>query len=144
MNRPPEQPLPPYGVLIEAVREKAGLSRREAARRAGISDAWWRYVAAGWQNGPVTGTADTVAAMAHAVGVAPGDLEEEGERPDAAEALRKIVARERSAEADALPGTEDETLRQIAEFASFPLKVRRAVINLARTMEQNANGEETA
>jgi len=136
MKRPPEQPLPPYGVLIEDAREEAGLSRREAARRADISDSWWRYVAAGWQNGPLTGTADTVAA--------PDDLEEEGMRPDAAEALRKILARERSAEADALPGTEDETLRQIAEFTSFPLKVRRAVINLARTMEQNMNGEETA
>jgi transcriptional regulator with XRE-family HTH domain len=91
MNRPPEQPLPPYGVLIEAVREKAGLSRREAARRAGISDAWWRYVAAGWQNGPVTGTADTVAAMARAVGVPPERLEAEGERPDAARVLRGIL-----------------------------------------------------
>ena len=90
MKRPPELPLPPYGVLIEAAREDAGLSRREAARRAGISDSWWRYVAAGWQNGPLTGTADTVAAMARAVGVAPDDLEGEGGRPDAARILRRL------------------------------------------------------
>jgi transcriptional regulator with XRE-family HTH domain len=91
MNRPPEQP-PPYGALIEAAREEAGLSRRDAARRAGVSDSWWRYVASGWQNhGPVTGTAETVAAMARAVGVTPEQLEAEGERPDAAKALRRML-----------------------------------------------------
>jgi transcriptional regulator with XRE-family HTH domain len=78
-------------MLIEAAREKAGLSRREAARRAGISDSWWRYVAAGWQNGPITGTAETVAAMARVAGVDPGRLETEGERPDAATVLRGLL-----------------------------------------------------
>jgi transcriptional regulator with XRE-family HTH domain len=88
MNRPPEQ-APPYGALIESAREEAGLSRREAAKLAGISDSWWRYVASGWQNGPITGTAATVAAMALAVGVTPEQMETAGERPDAASVMRK-------------------------------------------------------
>jgi len=98
MNRPPEPP--PYGALIEAAREAAGLSRREAARRAGISDAWWRYVVQGWQNGPISGPADTVAEMARVVGVTPEQLEAEGQRADAAKALREILS---AAPAPSLP-----------------------------------------
>jgi transcriptional regulator with XRE-family HTH domain len=91
MSRPPKPP--PYGVLIEDAREAAGLSRREAARRAGYSDAWWRAIVSGWQgSGPVTGTAETVAAMARVAGVDPGRLAGEGGRPDAAEILRSEPA----------------------------------------------------
>jgi transcriptional regulator with XRE-family HTH domain len=104
MNRPPEQQPPPYGALIEAAREDAGLSRREAARRAGISDAWWRYVASGWQNGPVTGTAETVAAMALATGgVTPEQMETKGERPDAARVMRRLLRDEPGPPASATP-----------------------------------------
>jgi hypothetical protein len=86
-------PKPPYGELIEQARGDAGLSKREAARRAGISDAWWRYVTEGRQGDtPVPGTAGTVAAMARAVGLSPERLEEEGQRKDAAAALRKMLA----------------------------------------------------
>jgi transcriptional regulator with XRE-family HTH domain len=92
MNRPPEQQPPPYGALIEAAREAAGLSRREAARRAGISDAWWRYVVQGWQNGPISGASDTVAKMARVVGVTPEQLETEGNRSDAARVLRESLS----------------------------------------------------
>src|SRR5580692_9792361 len=85
-------PKPPYGELIERARGDAGLSKREAARRAGISDAWWRYVTEGRQGDtPVPGTAGTVAAMARAVGLSPERLEEEGQRKDAADALRKML-----------------------------------------------------
>lgn len=121
MNRPPEQPLPPYGVLIEAAREDAGLSRREAARRAGISDSWWRYVAAGWQNGPLTGTADTVAAMARVAGVTPERLESEGERPDAARVLRGLLSSEpppplRAVPPAAGPGDDPDISALIADW----------------------------
>jgi transcriptional regulator with XRE-family HTH domain len=89
MSSPPK---PPYGELIEKARDDAGLSKREAARRAGISDAWWRYVTDGHQGEtPVPGTADTVAAMARAVGLPPDRLETEGRRKDAADALRKML-----------------------------------------------------
>lgn len=85
-------PRPPYGELIEQARADAGLSKREAARRAGISDAWWRYVTDGHQGEtPVPGTADTVAAMARVVGLPPDRLETEGRRKDAADALRKML-----------------------------------------------------
>lgn len=83
------RPRPPHGELIEAAREQAGLSMREAARRAGVSDAWWRYVVNGWQGDtPVAGTAETVAGFARVVGVTPEELESRGQRPDAAEILR--------------------------------------------------------
>lgn len=85
-------PRPPYGELIEQARLDAGLSKREAARRAGISDAWWRYVTEGHQGSTaVPGTADTVAAMARAVGLSPERLEEGGQRKDAADALRAML-----------------------------------------------------
>src|SRR5580692_86725 len=85
-------PKPPYGELIERARGDAGLSKREAARRARISDAWWRYVTEGRQGDtPVPGTADTVAAMARVVGLSPERLEEEGQRKDAADVLRKML-----------------------------------------------------
>jgi transcriptional regulator with XRE-family HTH domain len=84
---------PPYGALIEDAREKAGLSAREAARRTGISDAWWRYLVRGYQKAPgdLNARAETIARMARVVGVTPDRLETEGERPDAAEILREIL-----------------------------------------------------
>ena len=95
MNRPPEPP--PEGVLIESARGAAKLSVREAARRAGISEGWWRQVARGYQSlsGGAFGIvrdvpADTIARMARAAGVEPEQLAVEGQRPDAAEALRQM------------------------------------------------------
>lgn len=94
MNRPPEPP--PEGVLIETARNEARLSVREAARRAGISEGWWRQVVKGYQSlsggtyGDVRAPADTVAGMAKVAGVTPEQLESEGQRPDAAEILRKM------------------------------------------------------
>jgi hypothetical protein len=94
MTRPPEPP--PEGVLIESARRDAKLSVREAARRAGISEGWWRQVVKGYQSlsGGSFGTvrdvpADTVAKMAKAAGVTPEQLEGEGRRPDAAKILRE-------------------------------------------------------
>lgn len=90
-------PAPPEGVLIESAREDAGLSKREAARRAGISEGWWRTVVKGYQSlgggdrGAVRDTpAKTIAKMAAVVGVTPEQLETEGERPDAAAILREM------------------------------------------------------
>ena len=94
MNRPPEPP--PEGVLIEQARRAARLSVREAARRAGISEGWWRQVVKGYQSlgdgSYVTrhAPADTVAKLAAVVKIAPEQLETEGRRPDAAESLREM------------------------------------------------------
>lgn len=90
---PPEPP--PEGVLIESARRDAGISVREAARRAGISEGWWRQVVKGYQNlsggafGVVRGVpAETVAKMAEAAGVAPDRMAADGQRPDAARIMR--------------------------------------------------------
>ena len=94
MTRPPEPP--PEGVLIESARRDAKLSVREAARRAGISEGWWRQVVKGYQSlsggsfGAVRAVpAETVAKMARAAGVTPEQMEGEGRRPDAAKILRE-------------------------------------------------------
>jgi hypothetical protein len=95
MNRPPEPP--PEGVLIEHARNEARLSVREAARRAGISEGWWRQVVKGYQpmgdGGYVLrhAPADTVANMARVVQVSPDQLQAEGQRPDAAEVMRETA-----------------------------------------------------
>jgi transcriptional regulator with XRE-family HTH domain len=89
------QAPPPEGELITAAlkRIRPRLSIREAARRAGISEGWWRQVVRGYQpikgggKAPMTGSAETIAAMARVVGVTPEQLEQAG-RTDAAEELR--------------------------------------------------------
>src|SRR4051812_15216413 len=75
-----EQPTPPpEGELITAAlkRIRPKMSVREAARRAGISEGWWRQVVQGYQplrgglRAPMRGSAEVVAAMAKVVGVTP-------------------------------------------------------------------------
>lgn len=143
VSSPPKPP--PYGALIEEARKAAGLSKREAARRAGISDAWWRYVTEGRQGEtPVPGTAETVAAMARAVGLPADRLEREGGRKDAADALRSgalapVPARRldvnrapASVQLD-LGGNEEEIARSIFAMTNpdgqpVPWKVRRGML----------------
>lgn len=104
MTRPPEPP--PEGVLIESAREEAKLSVREAARRAGISEGWWRQVVKGHQSlsGGAYGIvrdvpAETVAWMANATGrVSPDELTKAG-REDAARELKDIQSRGDDAQA---------------------------------------------
>jgi transcriptional regulator with XRE-family HTH domain len=89
---------PPEGVLIESCRRDAGLSVREAAKRAGISEGWWRQVVKGYQSlsGGAFGLvrdvpAGTIARMAKAAQVPPGRLAAEGQRPDAARELEALA-----------------------------------------------------
>ena len=95
MSMPPEPP--PEGVLIESARKQhPEISIREAARRAGISEGWWRQVVKGYQShsGGTYGTvrdvpAETVARMAKATGrVTPQQMEDLGQRADAAAIMR--------------------------------------------------------
>jgi transcriptional regulator with XRE-family HTH domain len=98
VNGPPEPP--PEGAVIEAARAAARLSVREAARRAGISEGWWRQVAPGYQtlsggaHGDVRAPAETIARMARAAGAVPADLE--GCRPDAAAILAGMLKAEQA------------------------------------------------
>ena len=83
MDRPPE------AQLILGNRTRMGLSIREAARRAGISEGSWRRTEG---PGDKTRTADTIALMARATGVTHVQLEEAG-RLDAAAKLVAIGPR---------------------------------------------------
>lgn len=70
----PDPALTPLGALLEDARTRKLLSKREAARLAGISEGRWRQVVTGKQKAgdvivPVNPRANTVAAMARAVEV---------------------------------------------------------------------------
>ena len=130
MNRPPEPP--PEGVLIETARKATRLSVREAARHAGISEGWWRQVVKGYQSlsggahGIVRAPAGTVAEMARVVGLTPQQMETEGQRPDAAEAMR------RDAEARVprpAPVTADDIFREARdeEVSGLPEDMRSRI-----------------
>lgn len=84
-------------MLIQTGLKRAGISARKAAKLAGISEGRWRQIANGYQTVsrgvhiPVRkAPADTVARMAHVVGIAPEQLEE-ADRADAAEELRAMA-----------------------------------------------------
>jgi hypothetical protein len=72
-----DRPLTPLGHLLEHARvNDVGISGREAARRAGISEGRWRHIVRGSQarssgDIPVTAPARTIVAMAMAVEVDP-------------------------------------------------------------------------
>jgi transcriptional regulator with XRE-family HTH domain len=109
----PERPSPPaWGALLTNALAAAGLSAREAARRAGISEGRWRQIAGGYQvvspgvYAPVHGPAQTVARMAAAAGVTPAQLTGAG-RPDAATALA-------SRRADA---SQEQILQRVREMS---------------------------
>ncbi|MGK5529326.1 hypothetical protein [Streptomyces sp. URMC 129] len=93
-----ERPDPtPWGALIAAARERRRLSVRKAAKLAEhVSEGRWRQIEAGHQvvtrgvYAPVRGGPETVARMAHTVGVTPRQLDEAG-RADAAGELRRLM-----------------------------------------------------
>ena len=131
MNEPPGPP--PEGILIEAARKRIGLSIRESARRAGISEGWWRQVARGYQTlsggawGPVQAPPETVAKMARVVQLSAAQVENEGRRPDAAEFMLREVPpppREVPGPLDALP--DDEAAAAAPVLAAVRERVRMA------------------
>jgi len=85
---------PPSGVLIATALRAAGMSAREAARRAGISEGRWRQITGGYQvvrpgvYAQVRGPAATLAKMATVAGVTPDELAAAG-REDAAWVMRE-------------------------------------------------------
>lgn len=91
----PDRPEPPpWGAVIATALKRAGLSAREASRRAGISEGRWRQIAGGYQvvspgvYAAVRGPAATLARMAAAAGVTAAELCEAG-REDAARELAR-------------------------------------------------------
>ncbi len=94
---------PPWGAVIAAALKRAGLSAREASRRAGISEGRWRQIASGYQvvspgvYTAVRGPAATLAKMAAVAGVTVAELCEAG-REDAAGELARLQRRVPGAE----------------------------------------------
>src|SRR5580693_3207550 len=85
---------PPWGAVLATALKRAGLSAREASRRAGISEGRWRQIASGYQvvspgvYAAVRGPAATLARMAAVAGVTPEELRAAG-RDDAASLLAR-------------------------------------------------------
>jgi transcriptional regulator with XRE-family HTH domain len=91
-----DRPQPPaWGALLAAALKSAGLSAREAARRAGISEGRWRQITGGYQvvspgvYAQVRGPAATLAKMAAVAGVTPAQLRAAGREDAAAELARQ-------------------------------------------------------
>lgn len=88
-------PAPPEALLIQQARERAGLSKRAAAKKAGISDALWRRIEGGrmlergGEHMAVRATAEKLAKMAVALGIPSSDLVAVG-RADAAAAMARV------------------------------------------------------
>ncbi len=101
---------PPWGALITAALARHGLSAREAARRAGLSEGRWRQIAGGYQvvspgvYAEVRGPAGTLARMAAVADVTPAQLSAAG-RDDAA----RILAGQQGPE----PGVGAEMLERV-------------------------------
>lgn len=95
MTERPEPP--PWGTVITGALRRAGLSAREAARQAGISEARWRQITGGYQvvspgvYARVRGPAATLAKMAAVAGVTEAELRAAG-RDDAAQVLLRQQA----------------------------------------------------
>ncbi len=95
MTERPEPP--PWGTVITAALRRAGLSAREAARQAGISEGRWRQITGGYQvvrpgvYARVRGPAATLAKMAAVAGVTEAELRAAG-RDDAAQVLLRQQA----------------------------------------------------
>lgn len=80
--------VPPYGELIEELRESADISMQRAADLAGISKQTWNDIVKGHTRKP---RARTIARMARAVSLSPDRLKEKGQRKDAADILREMI-----------------------------------------------------
>ncbi|MFF1469089.1 helix-turn-helix domain-containing protein [Streptomyces mirabilis] len=95
-GEPQMQPTPPPEAdTISTALRRSSISQREASRRAGINESYWRRVIAGHNRGvPVNASLITVARMAHAVGITPDELAASGGRPEVVEELRALAGAE--------------------------------------------------
>lgn len=114
---------PPEGDAIEFARTAEGISQREAARRAKMSETRWRQITRGYHvaGGTVVmdwGPPDTLARMARAVNLDPEVLRQAG-RDDAYEAYIATPVR-----ADRIPdltkASNEDLLAEIARRLQVP------------------------
>jgi len=129
MDKPEQRP---EGQLIAAALKRSKLSARKASQLAGMSDGRWGQIVRGYQTmgddvyAPVRAPADTLARMAHVVGVTPEQLDQAG-RGDAAEELRELLA------GHAVPaGDADRTLAELTEMVRQDPELGRAILEAFR------------
>lgn len=128
-SRRPEPP--PEAALIQTALKSARLSARSAAKRAGISDARWRQIVSGYQS--VSGSyiavrapAETLARMAHTVGLAADQLAEAG-REDAAQELQELIDTQPAS--PAADYTSDPHIEAVAQLlATLPPEAQEEVL----------------
>lgn len=95
----PNEHQRPEGALLGTAQANMKLSARQAAGKAGMSDARWRQIVNGYasagagQTVEVIGPDETIARMARVVGVTPEQLREAG-RPIAADLLLVLAGAE--------------------------------------------------
>lgn len=114
------------GKKITEARTKLGISKRQAAQRAGISEAWWRQLENGWvmKNGhraPITIPVETIGQMTWVVGINPVTLLDE---------LREA----------GYPATEEELLRGVitARVKTMNMAALRLMNSFLNSMDENA------
>lgn len=142
MDRRPDRPA--HGRLIENAREqiRPKLSQNAAGKAAGMSGNRWRQIVNGVMPSEgiqvtVRGAAETIARMAAAVGVTPEQLAGEGERPDAAEELRRI---QQPAQVPEITEDVDELLdldpKLREQFARLSPRQRARILDLYRETQE--------
>jgi len=120
-----EDELTPLGALLEAARGR--VSKREAARRADISEGHWRAVVRGYQlqggvRIPANPRRETVIAMARAVGVDPAEaLGSAGFDPADAPVVAPVGA-----------GVDPEVLADLATASPEAIEAVKAVLRAAK------------
>lgn len=98
------QQRPPESELLYRTRtlRTPQISTEEAARASDISPERWQQIEKGYRSGgrgrrkPVTAPAHTLARMARALEITPDQLEQDGNRADAAKMLRDDLGQDRS------------------------------------------------
>lgn len=129
-----DQPaLPPEGILIKKALATSGMTQREGARRARISETRWRQIVAGHQTiggkrAEFRSPDTTLARMAHVVGATPEQLETAG-REGAADALRAL--RERLQEANSQALSADSQARVDERWLILEAVLRKAPVGLS-------------
>lgn len=120
----------PEGRVIQDALRIKGLSARQAAKEAHISEARWRQIVNGYapagagQTVEVVGPDPTLARMARVAGVTPQQLQDAG-RPDAAETLRTLIGMQAESEWQSV-GTALERLLRMRDQLDDVIALLRA------------------
>ncbi|MGW1740504.1 helix-turn-helix domain-containing protein [Nocardia sp. NPDC001965] len=110
-----------FGQRVQQAREAAPLSKREAAKRAGISESRWRQLELGWERVrgivvDVRTTPETIARMASAVGLDINEmLELAGFNPEVVGATPQGLG----VETVDVSGLSPESVDKVREYVKF-------------------------